>query len=477
MWISSRGKKLTSPATLVILALALFFTRQALAGQSSDAHGLDLLCWRAAVRLLDRPDAALPLGFRIFVAFLAPLVALAALLTRGALVPIGAAVALALAARGAAEMPPCALMLIIGALAVALTARDGRALWASLLSGRAGTVERDLQATYALISGEAGLRNGRPCVRLTRAPPFTTRGPARRVRARIWRFIVMHRRDLASVAALASLALTIGVGCPEEPKPAVKTTAAPAKTVEVKKDEPKKDDAKGGGSDGKMGTATIKGVVNFTGKAPEMKVPKKRKDAEVCKAKDVKYNAVVTAGGKLADVLVRITNDGVKGDYKAPSMHAEIDQIDCMYSPRILGMVAGQTLDIKNGDATLHNVNSYKGSETMFNTPQPKGSDPLAKPMPDEAKIVKLTCDVHPWMRAFVIVTGHPFFSVSGADGAFSIEKVPAGDYTVEAWHSHYGLKTAKLKVEDGKPAEVTFSYDGTEAEPAENKDELKDLF
>jgi plastocyanin len=292
---------------------------------------------------------------------------------------------------------------------------------------------------------------------------------------------VTHRRDLVSVAALASLALTIGVGCPEEPKPkadskppAATTAAKPAATAPAA--EAKTPAA--GGNEGKMGTATIKGAVKLTGKAPEMKVPKKRKDAEVCKSKEVKYNAVLAdKDGKLSDVLVRIANDSIKGDYKAPSKHAEVDQKDCMYSPRILGVVAGQTIDIKNGDATLHNVHSYKGADTMFNTPQPKGSDPIAKEMPDEPKIIKLMCDVHPWMRGFVVVSAHPFFSVSGADGTFTIEKVPAGDYTIEAWHSHYGLKTAKLKVEDGKPAEVSFTYDGTEAEPAENKDELKDLF
>jgi hypothetical protein len=80
-------------------------------------------------------------------------------------------------------------------------------------------------------------------------------------------------------------------------------------------------------------------------------------------------------------------------------------------------------------------------------------------------------------MRGFVVVSSHPFFAVSKDDGSFSIEKVPAGDYTVEAWHTHYGLKTAKVKVEDGKTAEVAFTYDGTEKEPDENKDELKDLF
>lgn len=208
-----------------------------------------------------------------------------------------------------------------------------------------------------------------------------------------------------------------------------------------------------------------------------MKVPRQRKGADICKTKEVKHNAVLSANGKLQDVLVRLANDAVPGHYKAPAKHAEIDQVDCMYTPRIQGVVADQTIDIKNADGTLHNVHTYKGAESWFNKAQPKGANPIAQELPDEPKLVKFTCDVHPWMRGFVVVTAHPFFSVTGADGAFVIEKVPAGEFTIEAWHSHYGLKTAKVKVEDGKIVEATFSYDGNEAEPAENKGELKDLF
>jgi plastocyanin len=293
----------------------------------------------------------------------------------------------------------------------------------------------------------------------------------------------MHVRHLASVAALASLALTIGVGCPEDPKPTPtgpKATAASTSTSaadHAAKKEEKKEAKEAAGGDGKMGTASITGAVSFSGKAPEMKVPKKRKDAEFCKTKEVKYNSVVVTNGKLQDVLVRISNDSIKGDYKAPTKHAEINQTDCMYSPRIQGVVAGQTIDIKNGDATLHNVHTYKGAESWFNKPQIKGSDAIAQELPDEPKVVKFTCDVHPWMRGFVVVNANPFFAVTGADGSFTIDKVPAGDFTVEAWHPHYGLKTAKVHVDDGKPATVAFSYDGTEPEPTENKDEMKDLF
>ena len=148
-----------------------------------------------------------------------------------------------------------------------------------------------------------------------------------------------------------------------------------------------------------------------------------------------------------------------------------------MYAPRIQGVIAGSDITIKNGDATLHNVHTYKGAESWFNKPQIKGSDAIAQEMPDEPKIIKFQCDVHPWMHGFVVVTGHPFFAVTGADGTYTIDKVPAGDYVIEAWHSHYGLKTGKVKVEDGKPATTDFTFDAADKEPDENKDELKDLF
>jgi hypothetical protein len=131
-WIAARSRRLTSPASMVLLALALLCTRQALAGRGDDLRPLDVMLWRVAQRLTSRPDPAFPLAFQVFVAFLGPMVASAALLARGALGPLGAAVALALCARGSVEMPPCALMLMIAALGLALAAGDGRGLWAAI---------------------------------------------------------------------------------------------------------------------------------------------------------------------------------------------------------------------------------------------------------------------------------------------------------------------------------------------------------
>jgi hypothetical protein len=136
-WLAARSRRPASAGSVAVLAVALFCTRQALAGRADDIHPLDIVLWQAATRLTTRPEPAVPLAFQIFVAFLGPAVAAWAVATRAVLAPLGAAVALALCAHGAVEMPPSALMLMIGALGLALTANDGRGMWASLGPGGA----------------------------------------------------------------------------------------------------------------------------------------------------------------------------------------------------------------------------------------------------------------------------------------------------------------------------------------------------
>ena len=289
----------------------------------------------------------------------------------------------------------------------------------------------------------------------------------------------MHRQ-LASLAAIALTALALG-GCGDD-KPAggsgTSGTSKPATTSKPAATTSAAATSKPAATPAKEGASTIKGVVAFSGKAPEMKVPAKRKDADVCKAKEVPYNAVLVKDGKLKDVLVRIAAGGVPGDWKAPEKHAEVDQKDCMYTPRMQGVVAGQTIDIKNGDETLHNVHAYKGADSLFNQAQPKGAAAITKDAPEEAAVMKLSCDVHPWMRGFVVVTDHPFFAVSGEDGSFKIEKVPAGKYTIEAWHTQYGLlKKEAVEVKETGEVTVDFEFKDTMTAPDWNKGELEGLF
>jgi hypothetical protein len=165
-----------------------------------------------------------------------------------------------------------------------------------------------------------------------------------------------------------------------------------------------------------------------------------------------------TVGGGLKNVIVRVTG-GVSGHYDPPATPATVDQQACMYRPRVQGIVLGQPLKITNSDQTLHNIHGYRGASTLFNQAEVPGLPPMTKQLTDADQIVKLKCDVHPWMTAYVLVSTNPFFAVTGDDGSFKIPGLPPGTYTVEAWHERYGAKTAQIIVAD-KPAEAAFQFD-----------------
>ena len=277
----------------------------------------------------------------------------------------------------------------------------------------------------------------------------------------------IHPFVLAGLAG--ALAVGVFAGCPskkEEPvmnEPATKPPATPP---------PAANTGSGAGTGAAANTGTpsgppgsIEGVVKFTGKAPEMKELPKPTDP-VCAAAKPKENNVIVNGGGLKDVLVRIVVGGAKaGD--VPTTAPQLKQVGCMYEPRMLGVVAGQDIEVINADKTMHNVHTYKGQETLLNVGQPAGSSPIKKPAADEASIIKVKCDVHPWMTAFIVATDHPYFAVTDENGKFKIDKVPSGSYSVEAWHSEFGsLVKDAIKVEGGKSVDPGFSYAGTEKKP-----------
>ena len=173
---------------------------------------------------------------------------------------------------------------------------------------------------------------------------------------------------------------------------------------------------------------------------------------------------VVNANKTLANVWVKVVG---APDAAAPKELASIEQKACTYEPRVLGVVAGQKLAIKNSDETLHNVHTYRGATTLFNMAQPNGMGAIKKkmkaPKTGEPAEIKFKCDVHPWMTAFVGVHNNGLQAVTGKDGAFEIKDVPVGKYTVEAWHEVYGLKKVEVEVKADAPATAEFSYDGTE--------------
>ncbi len=204
------------------------------------------------------------------------------------------------------------------------------------------------------------------------------------------------------------------------------------------------------------GGGAVSGKVAFTGEAPAPETLEITKDTSVC-GTEKKFQTVEVSGGGLANAVVWI--DGVASGKAWGSMNGgTIDQKECVYTPAIQIVKAGDTLNIVNSDPILHNIHAYHNDkETLFNLAQPMQGMTTPKTM-DKTGPVHMKCDVHSWMSGWVFVAGHPYYSVTGADGGFSLADVPAGTHTVKAWHPKYGEKTASVTVAAGGTADAAFS-------------------
>ena len=158
--------------------------------------------------------------------------------------------------------------------------------------------------------------------------------------------------------------------------------------------------------------------------------------------------------GSLRNVFVYV-EDGLNGKkFDIPSEPVVLDQIGCIYVPHVIGVQAGQNIDILNSDGTLHNVHSMPKNKnnTAFNEAMPGARKKITKKFDDEEVMVRMKCDVHPWMGAYIGVMNHPYFAVTDENGNFTIKNLPAGEYTLKAWHERLPAKTATIKVgEDGE--------------------------
>jgi plastocyanin len=202
-------------------------------------------------------------------------------------------------------------------------------------------------------------------------------------------------------------------------------------------------------SGGKVYTAknnegTISGVVSYNGTAPEAKKIDTSADS-VCTSKspDLKTEEWVVKDGKLANTYVYLKEgtlaDGSKlVDYgKFPNMPASatLDQNGCHYKPHVIGVVVNEPISITNSDPTQHNVHFTPKNNPDWNQGQANGAPALQHKMARAEVLVPVKCNQHPWMKAYVAVSKHPFFAVTAEDGSYSIKGVPPGKYTVVAWH------------------------------------------
>jgi len=206
--------------------------------------------------------------------------------------------------------------------------------------------------------------------------------------------------------------------------------------------------------------ATIKGRVHFTGPEPGNRVIRMGMDPLCAAANAGKrpINEVYLVGDNnaLGNVFVKV--EGSFPGTPVPAQPVEIDQTACLYVPRMVGARVGQVLRVKNNDNLLHNVHSDSSRRNGFNQSTPKAGMLVNFTLKDE-EMLRIGCDVHRWMTAWVGVVAHPYFAVSSSAGTFTIANVPPGTRTITAWHESFGTLTKTVDLKAGQTATIDFVY------------------
>jgi plastocyanin len=170
-------------------------------------------------------------------------------------------------------------------------------------------------------------------------------------------------------------------------------------------------------------------------------------------------SVVAGTGGTLQNVFVYVKDGLGNLRFPVPSTAVVLDQKACWYTPRVLGIQVGQNLDIVSSDNTLHNVHAMPEQNREFNKAHQMAGIKHTHAFSTKEVMVPFKCDVHKWMNAWVGVLDHPFYAVSGGDGSFSLDGLPPGTYTIEAWHETLGTQTQTVTVGEKETRDITFTF------------------
>jgi len=200
--------------------------------------------------------------------------------------------------------------------------------------------------------------------------------------------------------------------------------------------------------------ASISGQVKVKGdvkKRKKIKMDADPKCAAMHAEPPLMEDIVVDANGNVQWAFVYVKKGAEGKKPTDPPAPAVINQTGCHYEPHVLGIVVGQDLIIKNSDDLLHNIHALPFSNKEFNFGQPTKGLEEKKQFTTQEVMVKVKCDVHPWMSAWIGVLDHGFFAVTGADGKYAIPAgLPDGKYTVEVWHEGYKSVSSDVEVKGG---------------------------
>jgi hypothetical protein len=208
--------------------------------------------------------------------------------------------------------------------------------------------------------------------------------------------------------------------------------------------------------------ATLTGTVKLEGAAPKRAVLSMAKEptcAAIHKTPPLAEDVVVGSGGGLQNVVIYISEGLPDMVWEAPATPVILSQDGCTYTPHVVALQTNQKLRIVNGDKTSHNIHPMPSGNPEWNKSQPPGVPPFEESFSRQEIGIPVKCNVHSWMRAYIAVLRHPYFSVSNESGAFDIKNLPPGNYTVTAWHEKLGTSMQKIAVVAGESKALQFVF------------------
>ena len=209
---------------------------------------------------------------------------------------------------------------------------------------------------------------------------------------------------------------------------------------------------------------TLSGKVKLKDAKPEAQSFTIAKNPEVCGTGTRDVDWVRTNGGALLDTVVYLEKVDAGKPFPAESQKIKIDQKTCRFEPYIQAMANGGELEAVNSDPVLHNIHTYelikKARRTVINVSQPEQGNVFTKKIKLRRGVaMKIECDAHDFMHAWVFVAKNPYYAVVDENGAFTIGDIPPGKYVVKSWHGRLGEQEQTVEVQGGATAEANFTY------------------
>ena len=207
--------------------------------------------------------------------------------------------------------------------------------------------------------------------------------------------------------------------------------------------------------------AVVKGTVKVQGtgpKATRIDMSQDPKCAQGHSGSVTTDDVVADSGGGLEDVIVYVSQGLGDAKFDPPQEPAVIEQKGCMYKPHVVAVRANQELKVVNSDTTTHNIHPTPNNNRELNQSQPAGV-PFSMTFAREEIAIPVKCTIHPGMHSYIAVFKHPYFAVTGKGGSFEIGNLPAGSYTITAWHGKLGTAMQKVTVGESETKTIEFVF------------------